>query len=654
MGIMTIAEKRSWAVDDDRWYSPLFPASVTGIDISSEGALRNTALWNGVNIICGTLTTFPLRPFIDTGNGADQARDHATYPILTRKPSPWHTPSQFKSMMELHLLIHGNAIAEIVENGRGEPVYLVPMIPNRVKMRVMNDGSIYYIRRARGGVPEKIFKSDEVIHIRGLSNDGLVGYNPILTTRESMAVSIAAEDYAARFYSQNTRPQGALQSPSKLDKQTKQNIAASWVAAYGGADNYHKVAILDEGLEFQSLGLDAEESQMLETRKFGVNEVARLLNMPLHMLKDLESGSSGYNSVVQHFMEFAVVTMTPITVAWQEELNIKLFTEAEQRSMYVKYSMEGLLRGDPETRGKFYQTLMGLGMLTPNEGLRLEDRNPVGPEGDQRFVSVQYLPLQEPRVAKEPERSLPDDELRELRSVGQRDNYRKSWERRFRIDAQKFTDIEVAGVSALAAEHLEKRDAVSWKEALREFYDSLREDIRQAMYPGFFAYSALIDEAAAAEISAQPTDTETLQRTVVEYTDAMVLRQTESHRRQLDTEVSEATDVTALEAVRTQLAEWDAGSAEDVAVREAVKLGAFVALSTWENKGVRRKKVVNPDPCPFCAKLVGMTVEISVPFISAGETITPDDPDLSSMTVRRTMKHPPFHSKCVCGVAPEV
>lgn len=656
MGIMTIAEKRSWADDDDRWYSPLFPASVTGIEISSEGALRNMALWNGINIICGTLITFPLRSFIDTGNGSEKAKDHATYPILTRKTSPWHTPSQFKSMMELHRLIHGNCIAEIVENRRGEPQYLIPLIPNRMKMRVMNDGSIYYIRRAHGGMPEKVYKSDEVVHIRGLSNDGLIGYNPILTTRESIAVSIAAEDYAARFYTQNTRPQGALKTVTKMDKQAKKNIAEGWLEAYGGRDNYHKVAILDEGLEFQSLGLDAEESQMLETRKFGVNEIARLLNIPLHMLKDLESGSSGYNSIVQQFMEFAVVTMTPITVAWQEEFNIKLFTESEQRTMYVKFSMEGLLRGDPEQRSKFYQSLMGLGMLTPNEGLKLEDRNPVGPEGDQRFISVQYLPLTAPRAIQEPsvDRTLLGGDQWESRSSAQRDNYRKSWHRRFRIDAQKFIDTEIKDIRALAGEHLGKRGLVSWKKGLKRFYEDFSEEIRKIMYPGFLAYAALIDEAAADEIGEQPTDTETLQRTVVEYTDAMILRQTESHRRLLDTDTSGAVSGSEMDVVEEQLAAWEADAADDIAAREAVKLGAFIALVTWEANGVRRKVVVNPNPCPICAKLVGRVVEISAPFISEGETITPDDSDFSAMTVKRTMKQPPFHSKCVCGVAPEV
>jgi len=655
MGIMTIKERRTRAASDDYWYGTVAQAAASGIEVTPEMAIKNTAFWNGVNIISGTMAVFPCHLMKrKPGGGTEHATNRPLYRKLKLKPNPWQTASQWKQQLQYHQLVHGNAIVQKVYNRAGQIDSLVPLLPQRTRLKVSWDGDITYTYQPGGGRPERIFKQEEILHLRGLSSDGLVGYSPVLTMKEAIGLSIATEMYGAKFFSQGTRPPGALQSPNKIEPTAKKNIAKSWLEAYSGQKGWHKVAILDEGLEFKSLGMTSEEAQMIGTRTFQVGEVARMLNLHTHMLKDTSGPAAGYNSIVQMFLEYAVVTMTPWVVLWEESLMTALLTPAEQEQYIIKFSMEGLLRGDPETRGKFYQIMTGLGAFSPNDILALEDRNPIGAEGDRRFISVQYLPLEAEVVTPEPSpegagRGL---ESRSMRSIGLRQNYQKSYSRVLREAGARIVSRETRALRRMIKSELGERSVGSLKEKFAEFFPKQQQYVSEQMRGPLMAYAEVVSASAAEEIGAESGMTEEMERFVSDYSDTMAIRHVESSQGQLEALIEENQGEELSEVLNTRLDEWEEKRPDKIGLRESVQAGAAIAIATYMANGIKRKVwVCGPSACPICLRLSGKTVEITGSFASKGDVIDPDDGETAPLEIHRDFGHPQLHEGCMCGVS---
>jgi len=515
------------------------------------------------------------------------------------------------------------------------------------------DGDITYTYQPGGGRPERTFKQEEILHLRGLSSDGLVGYSPVMTMQDAIGLSIATEMYGAKFFAQGTRPPGVLKHPEKKTPEAKKNIAKSWLEAYSGSDNWHKVAILDEGMEFGPIGMTSEEAQMLGTRTFQVGEVARMLNLHTHMLKDTSGPAAGYNSIVQMFLEYAVVTMTPWVVLWEESLMTALLTPAEQEQYIIKFSMEGLLRGDPETRASFYQIMTGLGAFSPNDILGLEDRNPIGPEGDRRFISVQYLPLDSLEVVEpeSPQRNA-RAELRSMRSIGLRQNYQKSYSRVFREAGARIVSREVRALRRMVKSELGERSAGSLIEKFAEFFPRHQQYISEQMRGPLMAYAEVVSAAAAEEIGVEGEMTQEMEAFVGRYADTVAIRHVESSQGQLEALIEENQGEEIGVALNTRLDEWEEKRPDKIGLRESVQAGAAIAIFTYTANGIKRKVwVCGSNPCPICRQLSGKTVEITGSFASKGDVIDPDDGETAPLEIHRDFGHPQLHEGCVCGVS---
>jgi HK97 family phage portal protein len=273
-----------------------------------------------------------------------------------------------------HVLTYGNGYAEIVRDGAGNPVQLLPITPDRVRVEQDSDGTIRYY------VDEQITLSqDDMFHIAGLGFDGLVGYSPVTLAKQSVGLGLGAERFGGSFFGNSARPAGVLTHPNRLSKEAKENLRDSWQSTYAGVDNSGRTAILEEGVQFSSIGLSNEDAQYLQTRQFQVVEIARWYGVPCHMIQSLDAAT--FSNIEHQGIEFVTYSLRPWLVRWEQEIKRKLFTDG---AFFSEFLVDGLLRGDTKTRYDGYKVARETGWLSVNEIRSLENLNPV--DGGDQYI----------------------------------------------------------------------------------------------------------------------------------------------------------------------------------------------------------------------------------------------------------------------------
>ena len=295
-------------------------------------------------------------------------------------------------------LFFGHAYAQIVRNGRGQPIALYPLLPNRMEVSRTKTGDMVYTyhldpdeRDLYPNGKNITLRKDEVLHIPGLGFDGLIGYSPIAMAKNAIGMSLATEEYGASFFANGANPGGVLEHPGVI--KDIQRVKDSWNSAYQGTGNAHKSAVLEEGMKFQAIGIPPEQAQFLETRKFQINEIARIFRVPPHMVGDLEKSS--FSNIEQQSLEFVKYTLDPWVVRWEQSLQQSLVLPSEKQSIFIKFNVDGLLRGDYQSRMNGYAVARQNGWLSANDIRELEDMNRIPAEegGDLYLVNGNMLPL---------------------------------------------------------------------------------------------------------------------------------------------------------------------------------------------------------------------------------------------------------------------
>lgn len=361
----------------------LFGPSTSGKRVNEFTAMQTTAVYACVRILAETLAALPLQLYRFTPTGKERVYDHPLYHLLHDEPNPEMTSFIFRETLMSHLLIWGNAYAQIIRDRLGRVQGLYPLRPDKMTVSRDENGQIYYIYtkttdenpaiRPYGQVP---LRKDEVLHIPGLGFDGLVGYSPIAMARNAVGMTMACEEYGASFFANGASPSGVLEHPGVLKDPSK--VRDSWNAVYQGSANAHKVAVLEEGMKYQQIGIPPEEAQFLETRKFQLNEIARLYRIPPHMIGDLEKSS--FNNIEQQSMEFVKYTLDPWVIRWEQAMQKALFLPEEKKQYFLKFNVNGLMRGDYESRMTGYSIGRQNGWLSANDIREMEDMNPVPDE----------------------------------------------------------------------------------------------------------------------------------------------------------------------------------------------------------------------------------------------------------------------------------
>lgn len=281
-----------------------------------------------------------------------EALDHPLYLLLHEEPNPEMSSFVFRETLMTHLLLWGNAYAQIIRNGKGEVVALYPLMPNRMTVDRDSNGQLYYsYQMSTGDAPTMpsgtvILKPSEVLHVPGLGFDGLVGYSPIAMAKNAIGLAIATEEYGSKFFANGATPSGILEYPGTVKDPDK--VRDSWNRGFSGSSNVQKVAVLEEGMKYTPISISPEQAQFLETRKFQINEIARIFRVPPHMVGDLEKSS--FSNIEQQSLEFVKYTLDPWVVRWEQSLQRTLLTPDEKTQYFVKFNLEGLLRGDYQSR----------------------------------------------------------------------------------------------------------------------------------------------------------------------------------------------------------------------------------------------------------------------------------------------------------------
>lgn len=385
----------------------LFGKSISGKTVNETTALQISAVFACCKILAESVACLPLHVYRQDGKGNKAlATEHPLYYLLHDSPNPEMTAYTFKENTMLHLLLNGNAYSQLHRDNAGRVIGLYPLIANRMTIQRDDDsGEIVYTYRPTTGenkhmkTPAEVtLRREDVLHIPALGFDGIQGYSPIAMARNAIGVAMATEEFGAKFFENGARPSGILKVPHVL--KDPQKLSESWQSAYGGA-NAGKVAVLEEGVEFQQLSVNQNDAQFLETRKFQIAEIARIFRVPLHMLNELDRAT--FSNITQQSLEFVVYTLTPWLVRLEQSFNKTLFTVAERGSYFVKFSVEGFLRGDYETRMKGYSTALQSGIMSVNEVRELEDLNaiPADEGGELHLVNGNVVKLEDAGAAYE-------------------------------------------------------------------------------------------------------------------------------------------------------------------------------------------------------------------------------------------------------------
>ena len=394
--------------------------SASGKNVNERSAMQMTAVYACVRVLSEAVAGLPLHLYRYTDKGSkEKAIDQPLYFVLHDEPNPEMTSFAFRETLMTHLLLWGNAYAQIIRNGKGEVVALYPLMPNRMTVDRDEKGQLYYEYQTSSDEAKTMkgstvrLKPSDVLHVPGLGFDGLVGYSPIAMAKNAIGLAIAAEEYGSKFYANGAAPSGVLEHPGILKDPSK--VRDSWNETFGGSGNAHKIAVLEEGMKYTPISSNPSEAQFLETRKFQIDEIARIFRVPPHMIGDLER--STFSNIEQQSLEFVKYTLEPWLVRWEQSMTRALISQSDKSKYFIKFNVDGLLRGDYQSRMNGYATARQNGWMSANDIRELEnlDRIPAEEGGDLYLINGNMTKLADAGIfAASGKEKNSDEEVLEL------------------------------------------------------------------------------------------------------------------------------------------------------------------------------------------------------------------------------------------------
>ena len=373
-------------------------SSTSGKRVNERSAMQMTAVYSCVRILSEAVAGLPLHLYQYTDKSSkEKAVENPLYFLLHDEPNTEMTSFVFRETLMTHLLLWGNAYSQIIRNGKGEVMGLYPLMPDRMTVNRDEKGRLYYEYMVSSDDAKTLkdgtvrLSPYDVLHIPGLGFDGLVGYSPIAMAKNAIGLAIAAEEYGSKFYANGATPSGILEYPGTVKEPDK--VRESWNAGFGGSSNAHKIAVLEEGMKYTPISISPNEAQFLETRKFQINEIARIFRVPPHMVGDLEKSS--FSNIEQQSLEFVKYTLEPWLVRWEQAMQRSLIPQDDKSKYFIKFNVDGLLRGDYQSRMQGYATARQNGWMSANDIRELEnlDRIPAEEGGDLYLINGNMMPL---------------------------------------------------------------------------------------------------------------------------------------------------------------------------------------------------------------------------------------------------------------------
>jgi HK97 family phage portal protein len=368
-----------------------FAPSSSGKQVTEKNAMQSAAVYACVRVIAETVASLPLHLYRQVEEGKRRDTLHPLYFLLHDSPNPEMTSFIFRETLMTHLLLWGNAYAQIVRNGHGEIIGLYPLMPDKMQVSRAETDELIYLYQS--GMSNIAFRREEILHIPGLGFDGLVGYSPIAMARNAIGMSMATEEFGASFFQNGAAPGGILEHPGTLKDPSK--VRESWNDLFKGSGNANKVAVLEEGMTYKQIGIPPNEAQFLETRKYQTEEICRIYRVPPHLVADLDKAT--FSNIEHQSISFVVHTIRPWLVRLEQAMNKAFLYPAERQRYFIEFNVDGLLRGDYESRMRGYATARQNGWMSANDIRRLENMNLIPKEegGDLYLINGNMTKLED-------------------------------------------------------------------------------------------------------------------------------------------------------------------------------------------------------------------------------------------------------------------
>jgi HK97 family phage portal protein len=399
MGILTgMLEKRSGVANPEKWLTDFFGGreSHSGTVVNETSALSSTAVYACIRLLADTIASLPL-PLYKRLNprGKERAYNHPEYSLLHDKANSEMTSFIWRETIMGHVLSWGNGYSYIEWGNDGYAKGLWPLRPDKTWPERDDVTKKLIYKTIINGKPFTISNQD-MLHIPGLGFDGIKGYSPITLAREAIGLSLATEEFGARYFGSGTHPGAVvtrpLEAPGLEDQKSVENLRNYLTDAYGGLGKSHRLMLLEEGMDIKNIGIPPEDSQFLETRQFQVTEIARFFGVQPHLIADLKESTN--NNIEHQGIEFVIYSLRPWLVRWEQILNDKLLTEKERKKYFCEFLVDGLLRGDIKSRSEALQTQRRNGVINANDWAEIENRNPLpGEIGDIYIVEANMQSL---------------------------------------------------------------------------------------------------------------------------------------------------------------------------------------------------------------------------------------------------------------------
>ena len=655
--------------------------SKTGLVIDEETSLSSSAVWSAVTQLSQSVAGLPLHLYRRLQpRGKERYPTHPCYSLLHLAPNDEMTAMSYREAMMGQVLLTGFCVSEIQRNTSGDIQALWPLFSSRTKMGRTTSGELHYVYRLADG-EEKIFRKDQILRVIGFSPNGLLGYNPIHKLTESVALGLSLEEYQARFFSNGAVPRAVLEHPEVLSPEARDNLEKSWEGAYGGLSRSNRVGILEEGMKLNVFGVSPADAQALDGRVFQLQEVARIFNMPPHMLKDLSKSS--FSNIEQQSLEFVKYTLRPWLVRFEQAYNTQLLRPVQQNKLFFEHLLDGLLRGDSTARHSSYVSGRNWGYYSANDIREFENMNPLpGKEGDMYLVPLNMVPADqaanppEPppavkEVVPEADEETPMEETKAFfkqenraSSVAGMKQLERSYRRLFNDAVQRIVNKEAAAVKKAAKSHLEGRSAKTFESWVEDFYTTMPDYIKKNFFPTQHTFMRQITQEAMRVAGIDPlTDMSAqMDKWATDFADVYTKRYVSSSKGQLK-KIVENTDPENVAAAISQRAdEWIEKRAGKAALNETVRISNFTALQVWKESGVRKKVWVTVGKnCAFCDSLDGKVVGIESSFLDdlndkglmyITKEGKPTSENTGKVFARGPTLHCPLHQGCDCSIMP--
>lgn len=635
--------------------------SISALYPNELDVLNNSAVWSAVRYISSIISTLPLHTFKKNGKVREIDAIHPVSRALNN-PNPYMTKSVFVEVMAVNLELFGVAYAEITwtENTLNKyPKMILPISPRDIQVNAV-DGDLHYLYTPTG----QYIPKENLIIVMGSSLNGFLPLNPIKYMKSSLELAKAGEKLQQRYFEKGTMMGGIVTVPSSFLADDKQRIKTSFDNAFTGVHNAYGTVILSDGVKYEPIKFSAEDNQLLESRNFTIQDVARRFGVSPYALGDLSHAT--FSNVEQQSLNDIKNTFLPRIVKFEEAFNQKLFNNKDRTNYYIKFSMEGITRGDISTRYNAYNVALQNGFLTRNEIRALEDMNPI--EGaDELFVPLNMVSLKTAKdyipqgyvsvgeaVEYEPVELEPIQEtvkLDEAYYLNERakitGSSKSQIERLVRKVLKKEIDVlnsQISTIPQIGKEGFKKEYSKQVHNVAVEFendFQAIFNDIATRLNPIIAKELNKSNLTSDAEIEAF----------VKNYTSTFIHRFTGKIVGDVYKTVDRATEDTLKADIEEVSNEWVMNLPSQVRDEESVRSSNAFTKTLFVAYGITKmKSVAMGDACPICRKLDGKIVSIEGSFINKDTEF--NDEEGNKVHFRKNYGHPPYHKGCSCGIAP--